>query len=143
MFTPIYGISDMPTTFQPRKAYSFNVHPSAILGTGFKNVTVQAILDYQSAMNFADIESIHVNVYSYLPPGTPNRPQDFDYLLIRTDAGESTIIGIPWIVEESVQLVESLKISAIIEDVGSADLERIRACLSQNGYDKITLQIVG
>lgn len=131
----------MPTTFQPRKVYSFEVYPSAILGTGFKNVTVQAILDYHSALAFADLEALHVNVYPHLPAGTPNRPQDFDYLLVRTDSGDTTIIGIPWIVDETVVIVQSMKITAVIDGVGSADLERVRACLSQNGYDKISLSL--
>lgn len=133
----------MPTPlFQTRKVYSFDVHPSAILGTGFKNVTVQAILDYQSALSFSDLEALHVNVFPHLPPGTPNRPQDFDYLLLRTESGDSTIIGIPWIVEETIELVESLKMNVVIDGVGSSDIERVRACLSQNGYNNIAISIV-
>jgi hypothetical protein len=34
-----------------------------------------------------------------------------------------------------------MKIQAVIEDVSTADLERIRACLTQNGYHKIDLKI--
>lgn len=131
----------MAYDFQTRMAYSFDVYPT-ILGTGFKNVTVQAILDYQTALGFADLEAIHQNVFKYLPSGTPNRPQDFDYLLIRTDTGSNTILGIPWIVEESIVLKQSLKINVTIEDVGSADIEKVRACLSQNGYDKIKIELI-
>lgn len=133
----------MTYPFQTRKVYSFDVYPSATLGTGFKNVTVQAILDYQTALGLSDIEAIHISVFPTLPPGTPNRPQDFDYLLIRTEGGESTVIGIPWIIAETIELIESLQINVLIDGVGTADLERIRACLSQNGYDKITLSVVG
>lgn len=130
------------TAFEVRKVYNVDLYPSAILGTGFKNITVSAILDYQSALAFADLESMHVNIYPHLPGGTPNRPQDFDYLLIRTENGDTAVLGIPWIIEETVELVESLKINAIIDGVGSADLERVRACLSQNGYDKIQLTLI-
>ncbi|BAW19268.1 hypothetical protein [Ralstonia phage RP31] len=133
----------MAYPFQTRKVYSFDVYPSAILGTGFKNVTVQAILDYQTALGLADLAALHINVFPSLPAGTPNRPQDFDYLLLRTDGGDSTVIGIPWIIEETIELVESLQINVVIDGVGSGDLERIRACLSQNGYDKISLSIAG
>lgn len=129
--------------FQTRKAYSFDLHPSSILGTGFKNVTVQAILDYHAALAFADLDALHVNVFPHLPAGTPNRPQDFDYLWIRTQNGDTTIIGIPWIVEETIELVESLKMNVVIDGVGSIDIERVRACLSQNGYDKIEISLVG
>ena len=128
--------------FQTRLVYSFNLYPSPILGSGFKNVTVQAILDYSTALGFADIEALHENVFQYLPSGTPNRPQDFDYLLLRTDSGATTVIGVPWIIEESIQLIESLTMNVTIEGVSTADGERIRACLSQNGYDKIQIAIV-
>jgi hypothetical protein len=131
----------MSYSFQNRKVYSFDVHPSAILGTGFKNVTVQAVLDYDSALNFGDIDAQHANVYRYLPPGTPNRPQDFDYLLIKTDQGTATIIGVPWIVEETIELVEALTMTVKIEGVGNNDIERVRACLTQNGYDKISISL--
>lgn len=133
----------MSTTFSPRKKYSFDLWPAAILGTGFKRVTVQAILDYQSAQGFGDIEALHQNVKAMLPSGTPDRPQDFDYLLLRTEEGVNTIIGIPWIIEESVVLVESLKANVLIEDIGSADIERIRACLTQNGFNKIAISLIG
>lgn len=129
--------------FELKKVYSFSLYPQAILGNGFKNITVQAKLDYQTALAFGDIDALHINVFPSLPAGTPNRPQDFEYLLLRTENGDSTVIGIPWIIEETVELVESLKINALIDGVGSADIERIRACLSQNGYNKITLSIIG
>lgn len=131
----------MSTIFENRKVYSFDVHPSPIMGTGFKNVTVQATLDYQSAQAFADIDAMHANVFRYLPPGTPDRPQDFDYLLLRTSEGTTTVIGVPWIVEETITLVESLKMTVQIEGVGSIDIERVRACLSQNGYNNISISL--
>lgn len=133
----------MSYAFINRKVYSFDLFPSAIYGTGFKNVTVQAVLDYDSACNFADIDSQHVNVYPYLPKGTANRPQDFDYLLIRVGTGTPTVIGIPWIVEETIELIQSCQARITVDGVGSADLERMRACLSQNGYDKVTIELVG
>lgn len=132
----------MAYPFATRKVYSFDVYPTAVLGTSYKKVTVASILDYQTALGYADIEALHVNVYSYLPQGTPNRPQDFDYLLLRTESGDMTVVGVPWIIDETVELVESLKIQAIIDGVGTADLERIRACLTQNGYNNIDLQII-
>lgn len=132
----------MSVEFQTRKMYSFQVYPSAVLGTtNFQKVTVKSILDYNTAMQFADIHAQHENVFSYLPAGTPDRPEDFDYLLLETAAGK-TVIGVPWIIPETIEQVSSMKIQAVIEDVSTADVERIRACLTQNGYHKIDLKIV-
>lgn len=122
--------------------YSFQVYPSTILGTtNFQKVTVKSILDYNSAMQFADIVAQHENVFPHLPEGTPDRPQDFDYLLLETAAGR-TIIGVPWIILDSVEEVGSMKIQVVVEDVSTNDVERVRACLTQNGYHKIDLKIV-
>lgn len=133
----------MATIFKPRVRYSFDTYAAPILGTGFKNITVQAVLDYDSAMSFADIEATHRSVYSFLPEGTPDRPQDFDYLLLKTADNIVTVIGVPWIVEDSVTVVQNLKASVVIEDLnGSDDIERIRACLSQNGFNKIAISLI-
>lgn len=133
----------MAYNFQNRKVYSFDVYPAAILGTGFKNVTVSAVIDYETALNYGDIDAQHVNVFSYLPAGTPNRPQDFDYLLLRTSEGTLTVIGVPWIVEETIELVQALKMSVTIDGVGNADVDRVRACLTQNGYNNIAIALIG
>lgn len=134
----------MTTNFKNRVKYSFDIYPVAILGTGFKNVTVDSQLNYQTAMGFIDVDALHQNVYAYLPAGTPDRPQDFDYLLITTEDGNQTVIGIPWIVDESVVVVQNLKASVLIEDIGStSDIERLRACLSQNGFNKNTITLIG
>lgn len=133
----------MATTFKPRVRYSFDVHATPILGNGFKNVTVQAVLDYDTALSFADIDATHRNVFTYLPEGTSDRPQDFDYLLLKTADNITTIIGVPWIVEDSVVAVTNLKASVVIEDLESGDdIERIRACLSQNGFNKISITLI-
>lgn len=133
----------MAFTFHPRTVYSFDVYPVPIIGNGFKRVTVQSVLDYDTALGFDDVETRHQNVYAFLPEGTPNNPRFFDYLLIRTEDNIQTIIAVPWIKEDTIVVVKSLKIEAIIEDIDSAaELELIRACLSQNGYNKFSLRLL-
>lgn len=132
----------MSYQFQLRKMYSFQVHASSVLGVGnFQKVTVLSVMDFDTAMQFADIPAMHENVFSFLPSGTPDRPEDYEYLLIKTAAGK-TVIGVPWIDESTIEQVSSMKIQAVIDDVSTADIERIRACLTQNGYHNIDLKIV-
>lgn len=133
----------MAFTFQPRTVYSFDVYPVPIIGNGFKRVTVQSVLDYDTALGFDDIESKHQNVFAFLPPGTPNNPRFFNYLLIRTEDNIQTVIAVPWIKEDTIVVVQSLKAEIIIEALDSAEeLERIRACLTQNGYNKISIKLI-
>lgn len=133
----------MAFTFHPRTVYSFDVYPVPIIGNGFKRVTVQSVLDYDTALGFYDIESQHQNILGYLPEGTPSNPMFFDYLLIRTEDNIQTVIAVPWIKEDTIVVVQSLAAEVTIEDLESAaELERIRACLSQNGYNKVKIRLI-
>jgi hypothetical protein len=127
--------------FKLRGIYSFDVYPSALLGTTFSNVTVVGILDSESAAKEIPIQELHVQVYPTLPVGTPNNPSGYDYLKIKTTTGETTILGMAWINEQSVQEVLLSTITAVIGGVSAIDLPRIRNCLIQNGYNNIQLDI--
>jgi hypothetical protein len=132
----------MAIIFKPRGIYTFNVYPGPIIGEQFTNATVLSVMDFQTATRFADIKALHENVFPYLPEGSPNRPEDFDYLLI--SVGENTtVLGVPWIIAESVEERDSMKMSVTIEDVTAQDIMRVRECLSQNGYNKISLKLIG
>jgi hypothetical protein len=112
-----------------------------LLGTDFQNVTVLAILDYESALGLADIPAMHENVYPYLPAGSPRDPSTYDYLKIRTSAGRTVVLGMPWINESSITLVSSQKMLVTIDGVGSADIARVRTALNQNGYSAIKIEL--
>ncbi len=131
----------MSYPFQLKNVYNFEVYPSPSLGTGFQNVTVLAILDYETALQSADIPAMHVNVYPHLPAGTPDDPSQYDYIRIRTQNGATTILGIPWINLDTLELRQSMSMTVTIEDVGSVDLERVRLALVQNGYNNIKLTL--
>lgn len=132
----------MAVTFQIKQRYNIDVYPSAVLGNGFKNVTVLAILNYESALMFADIHAIHANVFAYLPPGTPDRPEEYEYILLKTASGQNTVLARQWINEDSIRLVASSKAIVTIEEVGSDNIEALRAALYQNGFQKIDIRIV-
>lgn len=99
-------------------------------------------MDHEMAMQQADIYALHVNVFPYLPEGTPNDASQYDYMCVRMGNGEKTIIGMPWIKLDTVELIDSRTCVATIDDVSGADLERIRAALAQNGFDKISLKLM-
>lgn len=131
----------MSYPFVNKLVYSFDVYPSTIIGNDFKNVTVLGIVGYEQAIRDADIPAIHANVYPLLPQGTPEDPTQYDYLLVRTSAGRNTVLGIPWINLETVQLVESRKMSIVLDGVGSVDVDRVRSILVANGYNNISISL--
>lgn len=127
--------------FQIRSVYSFDVYPIPILGNNFKNVTVLAVMDFETANREFDAVSQHINLYPYLPSGSPNKPDGYDYVKIKTTAGIITILGIAWIKAESIQLVESRTAQVTIGDITASDLARIRNALVSNGFNNLKIEI--
>jgi len=114
---------------------SFEVYPSAILGTNFNDVRVEAILDAETTRLLGyDPWSMHANVYPTLPDGTPNDPNDYMFVRVRQGSGETTIVGMPWIRESTVTLSSNSVVSLKVVDVGPEDVTKIVNALSANGY---------
>lgn len=131
----------MAVNFQIRGVYSFEVYPVAILGGDFKNVTILSIMDRETANREIDTQALHVNLYPYLPVSTPNNPNGYDYIKIKTSTGQTTILGIAWINLETITLVESRVITVKIGNVSAADTARVRNALAQNGFTVTDISI--
>jgi len=131
----------MASLFDIKGVYSFDVYPSAILGTSFQNVTILSIMDYESALNFGDIASLHINVFPYLPEGSPDDPTATDYVRIRTSSGAATILGVNWINPATIEQVTSQRAIATIEGVTNSDVPRILNALVQNGFNQVEVKL--
>lgn len=127
--------------FELDGVYNFNTLAPAILGADFKRVTVLAILNYTVATNYINIESNHVNIYPYLPVGTVNDPKTYQYLLIRTQTGENTVLALPWINISTVVKVTSKVISITVNDANVDDSVKIRDSLILLGYSDFSITI--
>lgn len=127
----------MSYDFKIGLTYTFEVYPNAILGTDFKNVKVLAILDKDSANQIISTQSMHVNVYPYLPSGTPNNPGGYNYIKILTQSGAITCIGIPWIKDSTVTVVEFKRANVVIDGITLEDGPKIAAALLKNGFPNI------
>lgn len=128
--------------FQIRGVYSFDVYPAALMGTSFKNVTILAIMDADSANREVDTQALHVQAYPTLPIGTPNDPRGYDYIKIKTTAGETTILGLAWINDATVTQVSHSTINVAIGGVSASDVSKVRNALIQNGYNDLAISIV-
>ena len=127
--------------FQLGKVYSFNVYPVALLGNNFDNVTVMALMDQKTANRDIDTQALHIQVYPYLPAGTPNDPSATSYLKLRTTAGNETIVANTWIKEDTIEVVESRTITVVIGDVTASDVNRIRNALVANNFNNLEISI--
>lgn len=131
----------MASPFEIKGVYNFDVYPSAILGTSFQNVTILSIMDYESALNFGDIASLHINVFPYLPDGTPDDPTATDYVRIRTSSGVATILGVNWINLLTIEQVNSRRAVVTVEGVTNSDVPRIINALVQNGFNNVDVKL--
>lgn len=126
------------------KTYSFNVYAPNVLGTDFQNVKLLAIMDADTATRSGlDIYSQHRKIYPYVPAevGMPDDPTQYNYIQIITQAGNRTILGMPWIDESSIEVVTAQTIVATIGGVTASDMAIIRQALAQNGYNNVKLTL--
>lgn len=121
---------------------SFDVYPSALLGTQYSQVVILAILDADS-VRFLNIDpaAMHAKVYATLPAGTPNDPYQYQWLKLRLTNGTMTAIGIPWINPNSIAINTTSTITAVFEDVSPTDLNIIRTMCAANGYNNVAITI--
>jgi hypothetical protein len=131
----------MSTNFQINQVYSFNVFPVQVLGNNFKNVTIQGVMDAESAGQFIDIQGVHREIYPFLPAGTPSDPFQYTYLKIKNSSGAVQYLAVPWIDDSSVVLVTARTCVATIANVSATDLDNIKAALLRNGFPNVTLAL--
>lgn len=132
----------MSSPFDIKSVYSFDVYPSSILGTSFQNVTILSIMDYETALSMGvDVAATHVNVYPFLPNGTPDDPAATDYVRIQTASGAKTILGMSWINLSTIESITARIATVVIDGVTGADITNISNALVQNGFNNFTINL--
>lgn len=120
------------TDFTDGAVYNF-VTTSAVLGT-FKNVTAEGVVNYRVASKYIDAAALHANVFSTLPPGTPNDFTQYQYLIIRHPNGNESAVGLPWIQDGTVELIQRTDCYIKLVDVSSEKEALIRQLIADNGF---------
>lgn len=125
------------------KTYNFDIYPTAILGSNFKNMKLLAILDADTTrlLNF-DPNVMHIKVFPTLPPGSVDDYLGYGYYKFRTETGQTVILGTPWVKDTSVVELSSshlwVKVTATAEQVNA-----VRASLTSNGFQVTEVQVGG
>lgn len=121
--------------------YSFEVYPFAVYGTKFKNVKVLSVLDPNTAQALGlDIRARHAQVYPTLPASTPNDPTKYNYVRLQLPSGETEIIGLPWIIENTIETVSLGKHFIEVDNSASTDTSKIVKALAANGIQVTKIQ---
>lgn len=119
---------------------NFELYPSMLIASGYTRARVESILNFQDANRYIDATAVHINIYPTLPASVPNRPDAYYYLKLKLISGEETVVGIPWIREETFQVVSSNSIRFTIPNVDTDDEQIIRAQLAALGYSMVDVQ---
>lgn len=115
---------------------SFEVYPSIFLGTQFKDVVVESVINAETARLLGfDYVSMHANIYPTLPEGqVPDNPTQYNYLLVKMQSGQNQLVGLPWIIESTVSTRSTTAVFIEVENVGTLDVPAIVVALSANGF---------
>lgn len=134
----------MTYNYQIGQVLSFDVYPAAVLGNNFQNVTVLGTLDPSSANQVIDIVGSHAAVFSSLlaaGQNVPNDPTQYNYIKIKTQAGQISALGMPWINESTITATTNQVITATISGVTAADVLGVQNALVANGYTQFKVTI--
>lgn len=109
----------------------------------YSKVTVLGTVDYELAIATSgdDLTAIHSNIYSTLPEGTPANPRDYDYLIVRTAAGERKAVGLPWIMEP-ITVIEQKGLRITIPNASSSDITLISKDLQSRGITEFDIEVI-
>ena len=120
--------------------YTITMAVSSIWGSSITG-TVAAVLDYQTAMAFGNINTLHALALPQLPAGTNKDPSVYTYYLINDGSSTRKVISEAWISGNPTQ-VNSITIEALIQNVTALDILKIQNILLDNGYNSIAVNQV-
>lgn len=127
--------------FELHKTYNFSTRAPAILGAAFKEALVLGILDYTTALNYISPETSNINIFPYLPPGTPSDPKKYTYILFKGQSGNKTVLALEWIDESTVVVVTQVTISITVFEASVDDVSHIRDSLTLLNLSKFVIEV--
>lgn len=124
----------MAIAFALKGLYNFNTYAPISLGAVFRRCRVVGLLDYEAAVKYANVDLIQRQVFSDLPPGTPDRPTKYTYVLFAKEDNTKFVLAYPWIIENSIVEVTMTNLQVTVYGVDDSDIGRIRDSLNVMGY---------
>lgn len=128
-----------PINFTLGALYSFDVYPVPILGTGFSTVSIMSIMTEADARRYTGTAELHAQFFPYLPAGTPDDPAGYNWVRVKTQAGEYLTLGLAWIKPESVVLIDAQTGYVTIPLMSADDVTKLRNGLAQLGFTDFTI----
>ncbi len=127
-------------TLKSGQVVSFKLH-TKLISDIFTNVKVLGAVGFDLANNIEDVAAIHANIYSTLPEGTPESPEDYDYLIVETIDGQRKAVGGPWI-KDPITVVDSATIRVTLNNATTSDVEKVRNALNAYGFIDLSIEVL-
>lgn len=124
----------MALLFEIHKTYTFNTLAPSVLGVTIKNAKLLSILDYDTALQYENVELKYRQVFPLLPNGTVDDAKSTVYYLFLAENGEKVIIAESWVDELNITLIEHINLLVSLPNVSLNDITSIRDVLNSMGY---------
>jgi hypothetical protein len=87
---------------------------------------------------------MHANVYPSLPAGynLPGKQNTYNYVRLRLQDGQFTVLGIPWIDMSTFEVIELLRCDIKVHNVLPSQVQRLRNALIANGFASFEIEQV-
>lgn len=114
--------------------YTFNTKAPGILQATVKNAKLMAILDYETAKMYDNIDLKFRQIYPVLPAGTPDTPESCIYYRFLSESGEKIILADQWIDETTIDTVNFINFQVTVTNAALSDISRVRDAMTALGY---------
>ena len=112
--------------------YNFSLHLNPVLPVTHKNARLVSIMDYHTALKFANVVLLHRQIYPHLPEGTLEDLTRYTYYHFKVKE-ESVVVADMWLVPTSIELSQGAIYTVKLMNVTNAQLNVVRDQLRMLG----------
>lgn len=127
--------------FNVGNTYSFSTLAPAILGETYSTVQLVGEMDFKRAMKEQDVQAKHRQIFPLLPPGTPDDPRQYTYLVFRDLQDRETVLGYPWIDQNTIVVATSQTLNLTIPNMTQQQAQNVSDALRLMGIRTFTLTL--
>lgn len=129
--------------FEIGKKYTFNTLAPSVLGSVYTKVKCIAILDFNAALMFDNIEAKQRMVYPFIANSNIlDRPEKYTFIVFETTEKTKAVLALEWVDLNSIKETEGVDINIKLFNVTPSDTVLMRQTLVSLGYTQFIIDIV-
>lgn len=119
--------------------YNFNTKSPQFIGSRITKAKLIAVTDTEGARNYAPVAQLYAQVYPSLPPGTVKDLPGRIWYIFRLQNGSNSVICDQWVVENSVELVQTVTYRIFIAEASLGQADAIKQALAGIGISNVNI----